>query len=227
MTSRTASRRRAIDERPSPERRPLPVVALALGAVVVVLVLGLVIAFAGEGGDDTTGGATGNPFGQVAVSGAALAPYPGNDADDPSPGAAAPVLEGETPEGSPITVGDDGQPTVVAFLAHWCPHCQAEVPLLVDLSEQGAFDGVRLVAVLTGTKPGGPNYPPVDWLEREAWAGEIMVDDEASSAASAYGLAGYPFLVAVDSAGNVVARSSGELPAESVVALADAARGDG
>ena len=47
------------------------------------------------------------------------------------------------------------------FLAHWCPHCQAEVPRLVELAEQGAFDGVDVTAVATGTNADGAQLPAV------------------------------------------------------------------
>ncbi len=45
----------------------------------------------------------------------------------------------------------------------------------------------------------------------------------APAPAIAYGLAGYPFLVMLDADGRVVARTSGELPAEDVVSLVEAA----
>jgi hypothetical protein len=39
----------------------------------------------------------------------------------------------------------------------------------------------------------------------------VLADDEQSSAATAYGLSAFPFFVAVDAGGKVVARHSGEL----------------
>ncbi len=98
------------------------------------------------------------------------------------------------------------------------------MPVLVELLESGELDDVRTVGILTSTSADRPNHPPVAWLEREGWTGEILLDDEASSAAQHYGLSGFPYLVVVDEQGEVVARASGELPAEDVVALVDAAR---
>ncbi|HMJ78833.1 MAG TPA: hypothetical protein VK507_22810, partial [Iamia sp.] len=71
-------------------------------------------------------------------------------------------------------------------------------------------------AVLTATDPALDNFPPGAWLEREDWPGPAMVDTEPESgqipvAFSTYGVAGYPFLVAIDADGNVAARTSGEL----------------
>ena len=42
----------------------------------------------------------------------------------------------------------------------------------------------------------------------EAWAAEQLYDDEAGTAAAAYGLSGFPFLVFVDADGQVVRRLS-------------------
>jgi thiol-disulfide isomerase/thioredoxin len=132
-------------------------------------------------------------------------------------------VEGEDPEGGTVSVGGPGRTTLVVFLAHYCPHCQAEVPVLVEMAEDGAFDGYRLVGVLTGTNPEAPNFPPVAWLEREGWPGEVLLDDERSSAALAYGLPAYPFLVVLDEGGRVVARASGEQPPEVIEGMLEAA----
>jgi len=193
---------------------------LVLAAVVgIALVVVAAIAFVVLGGDD---GAGGEAFAPVEVDGTALPIYQAGG-DDAAVGQAAPVLEGEAPDGTTVDVAP-GEPTLVAFLAHWCPHCQAEVPVLVDLAEQGDLEGVRLVGVLTGSNPDAPNFPPAAWLEDEDWPGEVMFDDEAASAAQAYGVDGYPLLVAIDAEGDVVGRASGEVPADEIVALVDEAK---
>ena len=210
--------------RPPPSQGSrFPVVPLAIGAVIVVLAVGLAIALAGESADDDGPASDLGVFGPVAVEGTPLPGFTATEGD-PAAGQVAPTLTGVAPDGSPAEVGGAGEPTLIAFLAHWCPHCQAEVPVLVDLAEEGALDGVRTVAVLTGTDEAAPNFPPADWLVDEGWAGDVLLDDEGATAASAYGLAGYPFLVVLDGEGQVVARTSGELPGEAVVALVDAAR---
>ena len=45
------------------------------------------------------------------------------------------------------------------FLAHWCPHCQAEVPRLVSLAKGAQIAGVDLVGIPTNTTDQAPNYP--------------------------------------------------------------------
>ncbi|MGE3618924.1 MAG: TlpA family protein disulfide reductase [Acidimicrobiia bacterium] len=204
---------------PAPSRRT-PILAIGGAVLAVVVVIGIAIAAAGSGGDDDD-----RPvFGPVTVEGTALTPLPDAGAD-PAEGQVAPTLTGRSPDGDRVGLGGQGEPTLVAFLAHWCPHCQAELPVLVDLADDGAFEGIRTVAVLTGTNPDAPNFPPASWLDREGWDGDVLLDNDAQAAARAYGLTSYPLLVALDADGNVVGRMSGEQPAAVVTALADAARG--
>ncbi|MGI8938357.1 MAG: TlpA family protein disulfide reductase [Iamia sp.] len=77
-------------------------------------------------------------FGEVTAEGEPLAPYVADSAD-PAIGQVAPTLTGIDPAGDPVTIdpGAEG-PMVIAFVAHWCPHCQAEVPRLVDLADEAA-----------------------------------------------------------------------------------------
>jgi len=56
-----------------------------------------------------------------------------------------------------------------------------------------------------------PNWPPSAWLRDAGLNVPVLVDDGQSSAAAAYGLSAFPFFVAVDADGKVVARRSGEL----------------
>ena len=156
----------------------------------------------------------------VAVEGAAL-PAHTDQGDDPAVGAEAPVLEGRTFAGESLTIGGAaGSPSIVVFVAHWCPHCQAEVPRLVDWRADGTVpDDIDLFAVATGTDEAQPNYPPQDWLEGEDWPGEVLVDNADGSAASAYGLSSYPFFVALNADGTVAARGAGELDQAGIEAL--------
>jgi thiol-disulfide isomerase/thioredoxin len=110
---------------------------------------------------------------------------------------------------------------MVVFVAHWCPHCQAEVPRIVALAKAGKVP-VPIVGVATGTDPSAPNYPPSAWLQREGWPYPVLVDTKTATAARAYGLPGYPFLVFVDAQGRVVRRLSGEVAPSDLTKLFDA-----
>lgn len=195
----------------------IPVFAIAVGALVLALVAAVVVVVLtkDDGGDLATGD---QAFGPVTATGNPLPAFDGETEGDPAIGEPAPTLEGETASGDPLTIGPTDGPMVVAFLAHWCSHCQAEVPRMVEVAGgQDEIEGVPFAAVLTGTSPAAANFPPGEWLEREDWPAPAMVDtepdeeDEPSVAHAAYGAGGFPYLVAIDADGNVAARSSGEL----------------
>ena len=143
--------------------------------------------------------------------------------DSPSGGErAAPTLEGTDLEGQPLTIPSPG-PKLVVFLAHWCPHCQAEVPLLVDWIDSGEVpDGVEVYGVATSNDPNADNDPADAWLAREGWVQPTLLDDEANTFADDYGVQGFPYLAFVDADGTIVETMSGEKPISEVQAAAEA-----
>jgi cytochrome c biogenesis protein CcmG/thiol:disulfide interchange protein DsbE len=165
--------------------------------------------------------------GPVVVDGTALPPLaPGGV--DAAVGQPAPTLEGTGLDGESLTSLTPGEPAVVMFVAHWCPHCQAEVPRLSEwMADEGLPEGVELVTVATANDPAQDNFPAGDWLHDAGWAVPTMLDNEDGAAAAAFGVSGYPFFVAVDAQGNVVARDSGEIGVEGVQALIAAAAATG
>lgn len=145
----------------------------------------------------------------VEVAGTALATLgPGPDL---AVGHPMPELRGTTFDGQPVIIGRGGKPTMIVFLAHWCPHCQREVPLLAAWLRRGGSGGVEVFGVATATKRDWPNYPPSAWLTREGWPTPVLADDEQGTAAKAIGLTAYPFFVLVDIRGIVAHRQSGEI----------------
>jgi cytochrome c biogenesis protein CcmG/thiol:disulfide interchange protein DsbE len=130
---------------------------------------------------------------------------------DAARGKAAPKLSGVNFNGSKTAFTPGGKPKVLVFLAHWCPHCQAEVPRIVQVASSGGTEGVDVTAVATATSKTRDNYPPSKWFKREKWPFPVLVDTADSTAAQAYGLSAYPFLVFVAPDGTVAARVSGEL----------------
>jgi thiol-disulfide isomerase/thioredoxin len=213
---------------------------LVIAAAVAVVVVAAVVAFVVSGGGDdatsstappaagTTGGSSGGAveaYGVVTVDGDALPS--GEGADDPAIGTPAPALHGTDYAGTPTSVvpGEDG-PLMVVFLAHWCPHCNREVPVLNDWKASGDVpDGLSVVGVSTAVTDQRPNFPPGEWLQSKGWTWPVIADDEAQTAAAAYGVTGYPYMVFLDASGDVVGRVSGEQSIETIQALADAAVG--
>jgi cytochrome c biogenesis protein CcmG, thiol:disulfide interchange protein DsbE len=119
----------------------------------------------------------------------------------------------------------DGRPKVLLFLAHWCPHCQAEVPVVQAWIDAGLAPGdVDIVSVATAINSARPNYPPSDWFERENWTPPVLMDDSSSSIGQAFGVTAYPFWVFVDSDGEVTARASGQIGIDTLEGFIDGAR---
>ena len=195
-------------------RKMLAVVG-GIVAVLAIVAIGLTV-----GGGSADAGAQTRP---VEVTGAALAPYTGTGTDA-AVGAVAPQLHGASFDDTPVHMVSDGRPKVVMFLAHWCPHCRAEVPRITEwLADSGMPSAVDLYAVATGTSADAPNYPPSKWLEDADWPIPTMADDGDSSAAAAFGLQSYPYFVVLDSSGRVVTRASGEITHDQFDALLQSA----
>ena len=62
---------------------------------------------------------------------------------------------------------------------------------------------VDVFAISTSVDEGAPNYPPSEWLRNEGWPAPVLRDSAQGDLASGYGLASFPYLVAVDSDGKV------------------------
>lgn len=168
----------------------------------------------GSDGSNGAAGGTAGEFQPVKVTGKALVPLaesvpvPGSD---PAEGAAAPVLAGFDFAGSAVTVKPSGKPKLLVFLAHWCPHCNAEIPRLIEWKESGQMpDSLEVVGITTGSRDDQANWPPSQWLVDKEWPWAVMADSQDQIAASAMGVSGYPGLVLLDGDGIVLARRSGE-----------------
>lgn len=189
-----------------------------------VLGLGLVIAIAISA---VSGGTSDEEvYGQVTAEGQNLPPFGGDAANDDARGQTAPTLTATNPDGSTVTIGPDGRPKVVLVMAHWCPHCQNEVPVIVDWIDAGNLpDDVDFYGVSTSVNAARGNYPPSKWFDDEGWTIPTMKDSSASTAHLSFGAGGFPYWVVVDADGNVVTRTSGELSPDQITDLVEQARG--
>lgn len=152
------------------------------------------------------------------ITGAALPKFT-QPAGDAATGLTAPVVQGHDFKGGPVSIAPDGKPTLIIFAAHWCPHCQREIPSIQQWINAGrAPQDVDLVSVSTGADPTAPNYPPEAWFAREGWTVPVMVDP-TNTVAQAFGLSGYPYFVVLDGQGRVVARAAGEIPISDLESL--------
>lgn len=160
----------------------------------------------------------------LTVDGAAL-PTLERDLADTAIGATAPVVTGQSFDGTEVVIGGVSEgPTMLVFLAHWCPHCNDEIPELLALNGSGDLPGnLNVVGISTAVDPNGDNYPPSEWIVDKGWDWAVLADTDASEAFQAFGGSGFPFTVMLDANGNVLARKSGSGTAGEINAWIEAA----
>lgn len=182
-----------------------------IGGIAALIAVAAIIAVASQSGSDEVVAGV-EEFQSVEVVGQAL-PEPVKGETDKAVGMTAPVLTGKGFTGNTI-VTSPGAPTLLVFLAHWCPHCQREVPLLVQWQRDGLVpSGLDVIGIATSSDPASPNFPPSEWLAREEFPAlwPVMADSGEKTAATAMGVSGFPFFVLLDSNGKVALRISGEI----------------
>ena len=219
-------------------KNPLPLlIGIVVGVVALVALAFVLIGRGSNGGDGVDTKSLPTPtfadgdvleFRGVEVTGDALERLP-DSGNDPAAGLQAPALVGQAFNGTRVEITPgDGQPLMLVFLAHWCPHCNAEVPTLLEwYQNDGLPSDLRVIGVATGTDQNNPNYPPSKWLKDFKWPWDVIADSPQAAASTAYGLNGYPFIVIVDGDGKVVLRTSGEHSLQQIDSMVDAALGIG
>ncbi|HEX5040704.1 MAG TPA: TlpA disulfide reductase family protein [Candidatus Limnocylindria bacterium] len=212
MTSRAAkSRGMPRKSKAMPKSTSRPIWPIVIGGVVVVAVLAVLAIFLSQ---PSTGEVAEPAVSPLAIEGSSLRQLPASGGD-PAVGQTIPTLSGLGLDGQPMSIGPDDGAQVIVVLAHWCPHCQNEVPLLTTyLADNPLPEGVRMVTLSTGIDPARPNYPPSAWLEREGWPAPVLTDDADNRGLAALGFQGFPGFIFVNADGTVASRSSGEIPTQ-------------
>lgn len=192
------------------------IIASAAGLVILVLLTAVVFGESEVGAE----------YGEPTIEGQVLPPFPGGvSVDTSAQGLAAPTVSGHDYAGNSVQIANDGRAKAIVFLAHWCPHCQAEVPRVQKWLDAGRnTTGVDLYSVSTAANSGRDNYPPSQWLEREGWTTPVVVDDKAGSIHSAFGSGGFPFWVFVNANGSVEVRTAGQLTVDQLAEFLAAIR---
>lgn len=207
----------------SDTKRKFPVLPVVFVGVAVLLLAAM---FLPGGSTADAGEQTGDPV----ITGESLPAFPNpppfSPEVDPAFGMVAPEVVGQDFEDNTVAIEHDGTPKAVVFLAHWCPHCQAEVPRVTQwLEETGGIEGVDVISVSSAVDDRSTNYPPSAWLEEENWPMPVIRDDANSSVIRSYGNGGFPYWVFLDGEGRVVARTAGELQISQLEALLGALAG--
>jgi len=209
MTRASRSRRSPRRTQPTPRRSLAP---LVIGAVVAVVVIAAAAAVMTAG--LAPAGIAEPASSPVAINGQSL-PTLSDPAVDPAVGQRLPSLAGIGVDGQPMQIEPDDGPMAIVVLAHWCPHCQSELPDLVQFIDGGGVPaGVSVVGLSTAIDAVRPNYPPSAWFEREGWRQPTLIDDANSTALRALGLDAFPGFVFVDGQGAVSLRLTGEIGAD-------------
>ena len=214
---------------------------LVIAIVLVVVAIAAVAAVVATRGDDdgspgANDGETPNSLPDelvgeirpVTVDGSVLPPPP-QAGNDTALGLVAPVLAGESFDGSVVTTASEGGPVMVVFLAHWCPHCNDEIPRLLELEDAGRFpDDLKIVGVSTGVRADLVNFPPSEWIVETGWVWPVLVDGVDFTngffmGAEAFGVNAFPFITVVGADGTVLGRWSGESEPDDFIAKLDAA----
>ncbi len=207
-------------------------VVLAIVAAIATALLVAVVVGGGDEGSDTTNSLPGGDVlakenQPVVIEGTTLESL-GDEAIDPMVGQVAPTLNGATFDGSGVSVTPgNGQAYMVVFLAHWCPHCNREVPRLIEWQASGAVPSeLQVVGVSTSVASDRPNYPPSQWTIDKGWTWPMMADSTSMEAAEAYGVSGFPFFVIVGADGEVKVRVSGEVEIDALTQIVSDALAD-
>lgn len=216
MSKQSTRARRAAP--PPPKKKVWWPWALLAGVIVIALVIAIVSTLGSDekvsqgtvGTDNSSSVAETQP---VSVVGDALPRQLQPGVDETPLGLAAPTLKGFHFDGSSADITPGGKAKMVVFLAHWCPHCNNEIPVLLSWRDAGQIPAdLDIVGISTAANAQRDNYPPSDWLVRKGWTWPVLVDSADQEAAAAYGLGFYPTFVIVGADGNVKLRVSGEVP---------------
>ena len=180
----------------------------------VILVLGLAIAIGVTLSSEPV--AAGLPEGETTVTGDLLPEFAGENDDNIALGLAAPLFSAPNENSEIVSLEKNGNAKALLFLAHWCGYCQKEVPVVQGfIDSTGVPTGIDVIAIATSIDRGRENYPPQKWLADEGWS-ETQLYDLDREIGNAYGLSAFPYWVFLDKDLNVVARRTGNLPADMV-----------
>lgn len=173
---------------------------IGIGVVAVVLVVAAVV-FSGGSSSSGDGGQP-SPDGSVTIAANTGQPLQAGQA---IPEFSAPALTG----GGTVAWKDYvGKPTVLAIWAPWCPHCQVELPRLS--AAVAGHPTIQLVTVTTALRPGEPPSP-LQYMTDNGLSFPVAVDDGNTTIMKGLGVTSFPTTYYVDSSGNVVQSTTGEV----------------
>ena len=138
-------------------------------------------------------------------------------------GLLVPGFSGTAMDGTSFEWTPGSAPTVIVFLAHWCPACQNEVAEMTHWLDEGNQlpKGVEFFGISTLVNPERDNYPPSQWLREEGWPFPVLLDDPDSTMSAVFRLSGTPFWAIINADGALASRGSGQIPPDDLAGLFD------
>lgn len=220
MSNSSTTKTKSQKKPPGQTARPWWQSPIVWVAALIFVALAVAIALSAGGDDSTDGGVTTVEVADASVFGD---PLPVFTTPDPAIGFEAPTINATTFAGDNVTIGPDGTARLIGFFAHWCSHCQAELPRTTEWLENNELPAnVEVIAVSTAVSPSDDNYPPSEWFAEEGFPEPVLIDSAERVIAAGFGLSAFPFWVAVDSSGNVLVRQAGSLSDAQFETLIDA-----
>jgi thiol-disulfide isomerase/thioredoxin len=164
----------------------------------------------GSSGATAVGEVTGPPLGSIA-------PAPGMLAV----GTAAPDLSWTLDSKADSIAAERGHPLFLEFFATWCPHCQAEAPIITKLAQRYTPQGIRVIGVsaspLARDQKGNTSIADIQAFSSAYGAQYPLLLDRALIGAQRYGVRGFPTMYVVDQQGTIRYATSGEVPEQQLV----------
>lgn len=192
--SGSGSSRRAAQRRAAKRKRQMLTVGLPIVIVIVLVVLVIALNGGPQGSGKIASAAdvkvSGPPRTTVIAEGQQLPTF------------SAPGLNGGTISSA------QGQPSVLAIWASWCPECQKELPLLNRVKD--GFPGVK-VAAITTSQGQDPGPTPEQFVADNKITIPVAVDDANGDLRTAYGVTSFPTLYFVNADGTVYKNNIGLL----------------
>lgn len=210
----TSKKKKGAKAAPKPSQRNWAFPAVIVGVIVIGIVIVLIAVLGKDSSpkSDVTlaGGGPGDSAPVLSIEGTA------------EQNAQAPKLSGvDMYSGREVSLQDmQGKPTLVAVWAHWCPHCQKELPIIQQVSkEQGANFNFLTVTTAAGQQPAQAQYATPATLMQTQGITIPTLRDDGTKAMNALGVTGFPTLLMFDADGKLVGKASGEMPKDQLVSF--------
>ncbi|MBL07096.1 MAG: hypothetical protein CL773_04505 [Chloroflexi bacterium] len=139
-----------------------------------------------------------------------------NSGIDSASGKNSPIIKLKVPGDNLFVNYPENSPTILLFVAHWCPYCQEEIPEVVKWIEEDQIiqKGVNVVLIATSTDSGKSNYPPDEWLFNEKWQYPVIYDDANNQIADYFGVSYFPSWVFTENDGLIAFTHAGKITKE-------------